>query len=391
MSGNGAQRQVIALVLMGSALSGCSGGSESPSPPSTSITPQPTPPPPPAPPPPPVPTPPPPAPVPPPPSPASVGGPLFTNPTLDAANPERAAVHIGWSPIAGAAGYLIRYRVDGGPRTELRLGSVTGTLIGSPPKGARVSVSLAAIDASGVAGAESAPVEATLPQSATPEELRRYDNAAAYSRSLSGEAVMIFKNGAVVYTNYANGYNDGAHALASGTKSFSCAFEILAEQDGFLQLGDKASSVISEWAGDPKKSAITLLDLLSLQSGLAGNRDYSAAEAATLDTYQLTVGDASTFAPGQAFQYDPLSFQAFAMVFQVRSGGSYLGNGQTSGGLDPINYLQTKLFSPLGISSAAYTWQRDIKGHPQMAGGASFSATDWSDDTFLGKLIGTVP
>lgn len=61
----------------------------------------------------------------------------------------------------------------------------------------------------------------------------------------------------------------------------------------------------------------------------------------------------------------------------MRSGGSYGGNGQVSGGTDPVAYLQTKLFAPLGIAAGSYGWGRDVKNHPQMAGGASFTATDW--------------
>jgi CubicO group peptidase (beta-lactamase class C family) len=110
---------------------------------------------------------------------------------------------------------------------------------------------------------------------------------------------------------------------------------------------------------------------------LSGNPAYSALEAPTLDTYQLAVADTSSFNEGEAFIYDPLAFQAFALIFQARTGGVYSGNGQIVGGTDPLAYLQIKLFTPLGISSVDANWQRDVKGRPQMAGGASLRATDW--------------
>jgi len=159
-----------------------------------------------------------------------------------------------------------------------------------------------------------------------------------------------------------------------------------------------------------------------LRSRLSGTTAYSPTNATNLDTYQEAVTETDSDAPGEAFIYDPLSFQNFALIFQIKTGGVYQGNGQVNGGQDPLQYLQTKLFTPLGISQSAYVWTRDAKGHPQMAGGASFTATDWlkygelvlqngtwqsarllpasnlsaglgtwSDDTFLGKVLGTLP
>ncbi len=302
---------------------------------------------------------------------------LFVNAAPDPAASDKAAAYVGWTATAGATGYQLNYTIDGGSATTLNVGATTGTLIQALSPGALLSVTVTTIGAGGVASTASAAVVATLPRPSTPTETAAYASAASYSDAQNGEAMVVFRNGAVVYTHYSAGYADTAHPLASGTKSFNCALEAFAEQDGLLKLGDKASTVIAEWATDPKKSLITLQDLLSLQSGLTGNPGYSPLTASMLDTYQQAVYDTATYAPGQAFVYDPLSFQAFALDFQVRSGGVYAGNGQVTGGNDPVTYLQTRLFGPLGIAASAYAWGRDAKGHPQMAGGASFSATDW--------------
>ncbi len=301
---------------------------------------------------------------------------LFVNPAPDAGgDATKASAAIGWTATTGATSYIVRYTVNGGAATSVTTSATPGTILTGLPAGAALSVTIAAF--AGAETAASGPVTATLPSPPTAAELAAYASAAAYSDAAQGEAVVVLKNGATVYTHYSAGYANAAHPLASGTKSFSCAFEIFAEADGLVTLADKAASTITDWTMDVNKAKITVLDLLSLQSGLTGNPGYSATAATTLDTYALTVADTATYAPGQAFVYDPLSFQAFALIFQIKTGGIYTGAGQVAGGTDPLTYLQTKLFTPLGITLNASSWTRDAKGRPQMAGGAYLPATEW--------------
>ncbi len=199
-------------------------------------------------------------------------------------------------------------------------------------------------------------------------EIAAFQNAADYSASHNGDAVMIMRDGQIVFERYVGSYNrDDLHVLASGTKSFSCALMLAAEGDGILKRSDVVADTITEWKSDPNKSKASLLQLLSLQSGLSTNPDYKPADVADLDTYQLAIDDPANYAPGQAFIYDPLAFQAFALMFERRSAGT-----------DPIDYLQSRVFGKLGISGDDYVWQRDAEGHPQMAGGASISAPVWA-------------
>ena len=310
--------------------------------------------------------------------PAAASG-VFVNAAPDpSGNASKAAAYVGWvaSTGPGVTGYVVASSVNGGQPVSALVAHGTAYEATGLPAGASLSVTVTAVNAAG-SSAPTAPVVTTLPSSPTAAQDAAYASAAAYSDANSGLAMLAFRDGATVYTHYAAGYADTAQPLASGTKSFNCALEIFAEQDGLLTLADNASSVITEWRASPNESQITILDLLSLQSGLSGTPGYSPGAAPTLDTYQEAVAETDSYAPGQAFIYDPLSFQNFALIFQVKTGGAYGGNGQVSGGTDPVAYLQTKLFTPLGINSNAYAWTRDIDGHPQMAGGASFTATDW--------------
>ncbi len=55
-----------------------------------------------------------------------------------------------------------------------------------------------------------------------------------------------------------------------------------------------------------------------------------------------------------------------------------------TGGLDPVQFLYDRLLSHLGFNSAHLAlWTRDVRGKPQIAGGAYFDARAWAN---YGKL-----
>jgi CubicO group peptidase (beta-lactamase class C family) len=304
---------------------------------------------------------------------------LFVNPAYDDATGDTSA-YIGWDSAPGATGYRVRYKINGGTLHVNTVGATPGTQLTGLSPGDQLTVTVVAFSSGGLSSATD-PVNATLPHARTTAEDTNYNNAADYSEEASngGVAVVVLQHGRKVFERYADGYNNEPHILASGTKSFSCALEAFAEQDGLLNLTTNVSSRITDWQSDPDKSPITVLHLLGLNSGMHGNPAYSPRTVPTLDTYNLAVNeiDSGNPAGGNAFIYDPLSFQNFALLFQISSGGTYGSGGAVSGGTDPVDYLQTKLFTPLGIASTSYGWTRDVQGHSQMAGGASFSATDW--------------
>ncbi|MBC8165820.1 MAG: serine hydrolase [Bryobacteraceae bacterium] len=294
-------------------------------------------------------------------------------------NPGLAMIYAGWKAVPTAAAYIVRLAVTGRPAEDRMVAAPqTSFSLAGLPAGAVVTATVLTVNAQGGQSVPSSAVSTVMPAPPTAAECANYRNAAVYSDAQKGEAVLVFRNGQIVFEHYAGGYDGSTpHALASGTKSFTSAFQILAAQDGFLRLSDLAKDVIPEWNDGSYRSRVTLLDLLSLSSGLAPNPAYSAVAVSRLDTYQLSVERSSGSPPDQVFVYDPLAFQNFALIFQIRSGGVYLGDGKVTGGLDPIDYLQTKLFRPIGVTLGPRDWQRDMAGHPQMAGGANLTARDW--------------
>lgn len=289
-------------------------------------------------------------------APAAPGG-VFANPAVLAAD-------VGWDAVSGASAYRVTARADGQPAVQ-RQTVLPGLRLSGLQANTAYSIIVQALGADGDASAESAPALVYTPRLNTAADTAAFDAAATYSESAGGEAVVIYRDGQLVYERYARDFARGeAHVLASGTKSFSCAFLLAAEDDAYVSRDQRVADVLTEWTGDPYKSQIRVLDLLSLQSGLSTNPDYSPANVGSADTYALALDDPANFPPGMAFIYDPLAFQAFALMFERVSGR------------DPIEYLRTNVFLPIGLTGD--TWQRDAADHPQMAGGATMSADAWA-------------
>ena len=206
--------------------------------------------------------------------------------------------------------------------------------------------------------------------------------AADYAFANGVRAVVVIENGETVLQRYGGaGSATRGEFLASGTKSFTCALWAAAQDDGLINIDEFASTAIRAWAPggvapDPAvKQAIRARDLLALSSGLA-NSGSAGANLNAVDTYAQSIGARSTFAPDTAAIYGPNTFQAFAAYFELKTGASVQGNGDIAGGRDPLAYLQSRVFDRIGVTAA--DWQRDVKGKPNLAGGASMTAGNWA-------------
>jgi len=222
-----------------------------------------------------------------------------------------------------------------------------------------------------------------LPPTPTPGiSAAKLDAAATYMLDSGARAVVVIENGVVVLERYANG---GAatrgEALASGTKSFSCALMVGAEAEGSLSIDELASSVVVPWrAGgsapqSTDKQQIRIRDLLSVSSGLL-NSGVAGSALNTVDSYAQAFIATSAYAPNVATIYTPNNAQALSAIFSLKRGGSFDAAGVARSGQDGIAYLQTKVFTPLGV--APTEWARDANGNANFAGGASFTARDWA-------------
>jgi len=194
--------------------------------------------------------------------------------------------------------------------------------------------------------------------------------AASYSENKRGFSMLVMQNGRTVFEHYANGGSaDSRCKIFSGTKSFWGVAALRAVRDGLIKLDDRAADTITEWKADPRKSQITIRELLNQTDGIEpaphlhseSIRDRNAA------AIQLPL----VAAPGSAFAYGPSHLQIFAELLRRKL------NGRST-----ISYLEENVLSPLGLTSLDF--KKDGRGNPLPASGFELSAREWAR---LGELL----
>ena len=216
-----------------------------------------------------------------------------------------------------------------------------------------------------------------------------WDEAAAYSRSCQGQVLLVLKDGKEVFHDCAVGWKpDRPHPLASGTKSFTGVAAMLAVQQGLISLDERVSDTVTEWQADPRKSRITVRELLNLSSGLepdsredreriraiAGRGDATerlrALTSGRDDFFGQGVSAPAEHEPGTRFAYGGNHYFAF---------GAFLERRLKARGAQPDTlweWYEANLFDAIGMKVANIG--RDRLKQPQIAGGASLSARAWA-------------
>lgn len=189
--------------------------------------------------------------------------------------------------------------------------------------------------------------------------------AAEYSAQHQGISLLVLINGKVVLEDYPNGGSPTrAHELASGTKSFSGVMAAAAQQDGLLRLEEAVANTLTEWRSDPRRSRITISQLLHLTSGIVGG------SVGRTPSYADAIQIQATAEAGSRFAYGPVPFQVFGEVMRRKLGGN------------PLDYLKRRIFDPIGLE---YTfWRRDAAGNPHLPSGAFLTARNWAK---FGELV----
>ena len=194
--------------------------------------------------------------------------------------------------------------------------------------------------------------------------------AANYSENKRGFSMLVMQNGRTVFEHYANGGSaDSRCKIFSGTKSFWGIGALCAVRDGLIKLDDRVADTITEWKTDPRKSQITIRQLLNQTDGIEpaphlhseSIRDRNAA------AIQLPL----VAAPGSVFAYGPSHLQIFVEVLRRKL------NGRST-----VSYLQENVLSPLDLTSLDF--KKDGRGNPLPATGFELSAREWAR---LGELV----
>ncbi len=203
-------------------------------------------------------------------------------------------------------------------------------------------------------------------------EIREADcaRAAKYSESKRGTSLLVIQNGRTIFERYANGgMVDGRWPIFSGTKSFWGLAALAAVSEGLFTLDEPVANTIAEWKGDPRKSQITIRQLLNLTSGIE-DAPHLHRESIR-DRNAMAVRLSIVAAPGSRFIYGPSHLQIFGELLRRRL------NGRSE-----ISYLEEHIVGPLGLGALEY--KRDARGNPLLASGFELAAREWSR---LGELM----
>ncbi|NRB74307.1 MAG: serine hydrolase [Verrucomicrobiales bacterium] len=187
-----------------------------------------------------------------------------------------------------------------------------------------------------------------------------------YSASHSGRALIIKEQGKVRFEQYYNGLSKGTPLhIYSGTKSFFSVLAVIAQEEGLLILDEKVSDTITEWKGDPRKSRITIRELLNFTSGMETgfNEIYGRSSA---DKLKLSLQLDAMRDRGKSFIYGPSHLQIFCEV---------LNRKLAPRGIEYEQYLNEKLIHPLGIRITR--WREDAHGNVIPSAGMYMTGQHW--------------
>ena len=188
-------------------------------------------------------------------------------------------------------------------------------------------------------------------------------------------AFVVLHKGGMVAECYDKGIRPDTKLLSwSMAKSFANALIGIMVKDSLLDI--HAPMDIPEWQGDGRK-AITLNDLMQMQSGLEWNEDYGARSDVNIMLH--CESDMGLYALMKPLQYAPRTH------WQYSSGTTdivmrYL-RGRFSSDETFLRYMHSRLFAPLGITSPAF--EQDMSGTPV---GSSYLYATAMDFARFGQL-----
>lgn len=190
---------------------------------------------------------------------------------------------------------------------------------------------------------------------ATLEGARDY----AFVDGRNTQGVVVVRNGAIVSEWYADGADaDSWTASWSVAKSFSSAVTGIAVEEGAIGgIDDPASAYLTEWKGTDK-AAITVEDILHMQSGLQWDEDYRPSSLETSDVVQMGLrANELQYAADRPVAVPP------GTVFNYSSGDAMILAGVVEGAVgEPMrDYAAEHLFEPIGMEQA--DWWEDAEGN----------------------------
>ena len=172
-------------------------------------------------------------------------------------------------------------------------------------------------------------------------------------------SVLLFQRGKLVYEEYFYGYDWlHQHQLRSATKSVVATLAGMAiDRHAFQSVNEPVLAHMSYTSydnPDPRKSKITLRDMLTMQSGLACN-DHDSASPGN----EVVIDDKPDWV--KATLDLPLINQPGTKGFYCSGGVAVVGRMiENATHMYLPDFAQQNLFGPLGISRSQYTWKYNL-------------------------------
>ena len=189
--------------------------------------------------------------------------------------------------------------------------------------------------------------------------------AAQYSTRHRGLSLLVLQHGRTLFEQSAG----TPRRIYSGTKAFWNLAALAAAQDRLLDLDEPVADTIAQWRDDPRKSRVTIRQLLDFSAGLAPAFYLHENDAKDRDSASIKLPLVAE--PGRAFIYGPSALQVFYEVLKGK-----LRDGS------PTRYLERRVLRKLGLGPQRYLLDR--AGNPLLASGWELSARQWAK---LGKLV----
>jgi len=194
--------------------------------------------------------------------------------------------------------------------------------------------------------------------------------AARYSATHHGTSFLVIQSGKTLFEEYpAGGSSDTPRKIYSGTKAFWNLAALTAMEDGLLKLDARVADTIPEWQSEPRKSRVTIRQLLDFSCGLAPGFFLHGRDPGDRDT--IAIRQPIVAEPGTAFIYGPSALQVFHRLLKTKLGGQA-----------PRRYLERRVLRRLGLGPQRYL--QDRAGNPLLAAGWQLTARQWAK---LGKLV----
>jgi CubicO group peptidase (beta-lactamase class C family) len=199
--------------------------------------------------------------------------------------------------------------------------------------------------------------EVASPQSqgVSGEELTRVHN---WLRDNGSKTGIVVRHGKIIGEwYYGDAKPDSQYLVYSTTKSFSATAAGIAIAEGKLSLDTKLGDLIPDVA-PPEKREVTVRQILSMTTGV--HNDPTIRDRPDMFTYALTKAPMD-FKPGEKWEYN-------------NTGNCLLGPMiRKATGQDIDEYLDAKVFKPIGIKKSDWHWDRQ-EGHPLPFSGLHITA-----------------